>query len=346
MNTTIKNLNANILIVDDQDENLFLLNSILSKIGCNVNTINDSREALNLLVHKEFDLIILDIMMPYINGFELCMMIKKDKNLQHIPVMFISSLEDEKDIVKAFEVGATDYITKPIKKLEVLARVENQLRYKMKYSNLRATMQFAFHELQTPINIIYNDNTLLEEFFGHTKSNERIDIALKILQSIYLDLYYTVQKDELEGINTKKVVLSKIIDTYIEYFELSRVDKNQQIIKNIEIVPILFLPEIAISRLISNTISNSIKYSPKNSAIQINLKPIENKILYEISNETTHQTDFNLFFKSGYKDLENVKGLGIGLEIIRQVCLDFKIEVTVIQKDGIITFSFLIPVTP
>lgn len=345
MNIPIKNLNANILIVDDQDENLFLLDLILSKIGCSIETINDSRKTLDTLVQKEFDLIILDVVMPYINGFELCTMIKKDKNLQNIPVMFISSLEDEKDIVKAFEVGAVDYITKPIKKLEVIARVENQLRYKMKYSNLSATMQFAFHELQTPINVIYNDNTLLEEKFGHTKSNERIDIALKILQSIYLDLYYTVKKDEFIETN-KKVVLSKIIDTYIEYFELAKTDKNQQIIKKIETVPVLFLSEIAISRLVSNTISNSIKYSPKNSMIEINVKSIENKILYQISNETIHQTDFNLFFKSGYKDLENVKGLGIGLEIIRQICLDCKIEVEVMQKESMITFSFLIPVSP
>lgn len=345
MSTPIKRLYANILIVDDQDENLFLLDSILSKIGCYVETINDSRDTLNALVHKEFDLIILDVMMPYIDGFELCAMIKQDKNLQNIPVMFISSLEDEKDIVKAFEVGAVDYITKPIKKLEVIARVENQLRYKMKYSNLSATMQFAFHELQTPINIIYNDNTLLEEKFGPTKSNERIDIALKILQSIYSDLYYTVKKDELTQTN-KKVELPKIIDTYIEYFELMRRDKNQQIIKNIEDVPPLYLSEVAISRLVSNTISNSIKYSPKDSTIEIHIAKNGDTILYTISNQITHQTDFNLFFKSGYKDLENVKGLGIGLEIIRQICLDFKIEVDVVQQDTIIVFSFVIPILP
>lgn len=338
----MKNLNANILIVDDQDENLFLLDLILSKIGCFVETINDSREALDTLVQKEFDLIILDVLMPYIDGFELCTMIKEDKNLQNIPVMFISSLEDEKDIVKAFEVGAVDYITKPIKKLEVIARVENQLKYKMKYSNLSATMQFAFHELQTPINVIYNDNTLIEEKFGHTKSNERIDIALKILQSIYLDLYYTVKKDEFTQTD-KKVALSEIIETYTEYFELAKIDKKQQIITNVENVPMVSVPEIALSRLVSNTISNSIKYSPTNSIIEINVKSMENKILYQISNETTHQTDFNLFFKSGYKDLENVKGLGIGLEIIRQICLDFKIEVDVLKKDKRVTFSFLIP---
>jgi two-component system sensor histidine kinase/response regulator len=342
MNTTMKNLNANILIVDDQDENLFLLEFILSQIGCSVETINDSRKTLDTLVQKEFDLIILDVLMPYIDGFELCTMIKEDKNLQNIPVMFISSLEDEKDIVKAFEVGAVDYITKPIKKLEVIARVENQLKYKMKYSNLSATMQFAFHELQTPINVIYNDNTLIEEKFGHTKSNERIDIALKILQSIYLDLYYTVKKDEFTQTD-KKVALSEIIETYTEYFELAKIDKKQQIITNVENVPMVSVPEIALSRLVSNTISNSIKYSPTNSIIEINVKSMENKILYQISNETTHQTDFNLFFKSGYKDLENVKGLGIGLEIIRQICLDFKIEVDVLKKDKRVTFSFLIP---
>jgi len=140
--------------------------------------------------------------------------------------------------------------------------------------------------------------------------------------------------------------LPKIIDTYIEYFELMRRDKNQQIIKNIEDVPPLYLSEVAISRLVSNTISNSIKYSPKDSTIEIHIAKNGDTILYTISNQITHQTDFNLFFKSGYKDLENVKGLGIGLEIIRQICLDFKIEVDVVQQGTIIVFSFVIPIIP
>lgn len=140
--------------------------------------------------------------------------------------------------------------------------------------------------------------------------------------------------------------MPKIIDTYIEYFELMRRDKNQQIIKNIEDVPPLYLSEVAISRLVSNTISNSIKYSPKDSTIEIHIAKNGDTILYTISNQITHQTDFNLFFKSGYKDLENVKGLGIGLEIIRQICLDFKIEVDVVQQGTIIVFSFVIPIIP
>jgi DNA-binding response OmpR family regulator len=345
MNTHIKKLNANILIVDDQDENLFLLESILSKIGCNIETLNDPSQTIELLIQKEFDLILLDILMPNINGFELCKMIKEDQNLQNIPIMFISSLEEEKDIVKAFEVGAVDYITKPIKMLEVIARVENQLRYKMKYSHLSTTMQFAFHELQTPINVIYNDNIILEEQFGYTKSNERINIALKILESIYSDLYYTVQRDEFKK-SSQTTSLPQVIDNYIEYFELMINNKNQKIIKKIEPITDINVPKTVISRLVSNTISNSIKYSPKNSIIEITITNKDQKIIYQISNETTHRTDFTYFFKSGYKDLNNVKGLGIGLEIIRQICLDYNIKIDVVQKDSFITFSFIIPSVP
>lgn len=343
MNTLTKHLEAKILIVDDQEENLFLLQTILSQIGCEVDTLNNPLEAMEYLRSNKYDLIILDILMPHIDGFALCEMIKNDKNLQKIPVMFISSLEQEKDIVKAFEVGAADYITKPIKKFEVIARVDNQLKYKMKYNSLASTMEFAFHELQTPINVIYNDIFLLEERFGATKNHMRINVALKILESIYMDLYYTIKKDDVFK-NIEEIDFVTIVETYLEYFETLKSNQNIQIQKKYQnsIKP-LRCSKIALERVVSNTISNSLKYSKEGGVVRVEIATKEDRLLYKISNETDSKTDFNQFFKSGYKDLKNIQGLGIGLDIVRQIVDDFKIDVDVIKEDEVLTFVFSIP---
>lgn len=343
MNTNTKHLEAKILIVDDQDENLFLLQSILGKIGCEVDTLNDSLEAIEYLKSNDFDLIILDILMPSLDGFELCKMIKMDKNLQNIPVMFISSLEHEKDIVKAFEVGAVDYITKPIKKLEVIARVENQLKYKMKYSALTSIMEFAFHELQTPINIIYNDIFLLEEKFGSTPSHKRINVALKILESIYLDLYYDIKKDDVFK-SVETFSLQAVVENYLDYFEISRANKSINVIKDFDKnLPRICSSKIAVERLVSNTVSNSFKYSFEQSDVMVELKQKGDKVLYKISNYTDNLTNFDLFFKSGYKDIKNIQGLGIGLDIVRQIVNDYNIDIAVKKEDKLLSFEFLIP---
>jgi adenylate cyclase len=116
-----------ILVVDDTPENLHLLSSTLSQQGYDVRGALSGSIALTGIRNIMPDLILLDIMMPGINGYEVCEQVKADTLLQDIPVIFISAVDDALDKVKAFEVGAVDYITKPFQIEEVLARVELQL---------------------------------------------------------------------------------------------------------------------------------------------------------------------------------------------------------------------------
>jgi PAS domain S-box-containing protein len=116
-----------ILVVDDTPENLHLLSSTLSQQGYDVRGALSGSIALAGIRNIMPDLILLDIMMPGINGYEVCEQVKADTLLQDIPVIFISAVDDALDKVKAFEVGAVDYITKPFQIEEVLARVELQL---------------------------------------------------------------------------------------------------------------------------------------------------------------------------------------------------------------------------
>jgi two-component system NarL family sensor kinase len=117
-----------ILIVDDIPENLQLLAGMLSERGYIVRLAPDGQLAVQFVQVSPPDLILLDILMPDMDGYEVCKQLKMSPTTQDIPVIFISALHEVFDKVKAFSVGGVDYITKPFEVREVLARVENQLR--------------------------------------------------------------------------------------------------------------------------------------------------------------------------------------------------------------------------
>lgn len=120
---------ANILVVDDTTENLRLLSSILNDEGYKVRSVLNGRMALKAAESTVPDLVLLDIHMPDMDGYEVCEKLKKNPKTMDVPVIFISASQDTSGLVKAYSVGGADYITKPIRIEEVLIRVENQLSF-------------------------------------------------------------------------------------------------------------------------------------------------------------------------------------------------------------------------
>jgi len=118
---------ADILLVDDTPENLRLLSTALTQHGYKVRSVINGRMALMGARAAPPDLILLDICMPGMSGYEVCQQLKSDPLTQKVPVLFISALDEVLDKVKAFSVGGVDFITKPFHFEEVIARVENQL---------------------------------------------------------------------------------------------------------------------------------------------------------------------------------------------------------------------------
>jgi len=119
-----------ILIVDDIPENIQLLSSLLAKSGYNISMAEDGIEALEIIPELMPDLILLDIMMPEMDGFEVCDKLKHDERFKEIPIIFISAKTELVDKLKGFKLGGADYITKPFQSSEVLARVQTQLMLK------------------------------------------------------------------------------------------------------------------------------------------------------------------------------------------------------------------------
>ena len=127
-----------ILIVDDTPENLRVLLELLKQQGYKVRAVPNGRLALQAASSEPPDLILLDIMMPEMDGYEVCRRLKQDDKLREIPVLFLSALGETLDKVRAFDVGAVDYVTKPFQFEEVRARVETHLRLRRLQVQLEA----------------------------------------------------------------------------------------------------------------------------------------------------------------------------------------------------------------
>jgi putative two-component system response regulator len=161
-----QNRNSRILVVDDVEPNRELLEAHLISEGYQVESACSGQEALELVQAKAPDLILLDIQMPGINGYQVCEKLKGGENTRLIPIVMITALREMEDKIRAIEVGADDFISKPFNKLEVLARIRSLL--KVKYLN---------DQLDTAENVIFALARAIESKDKYTEGHiERVSL--------------------------------------------------------------------------------------------------------------------------------------------------------------------------
>ncbi|MBW7847298.1 MAG: hybrid sensor histidine kinase/response regulator [Bacteroidales bacterium] len=126
----------NILVVDDNPRNIQIVGNLLKEQNLKIAFATDGSKALELTREHEFDLILLDVMMPGMDGFEVCRKLRTDNRSKNIPIIFLTAKTDSASVVKGFEIGANDYVTKPFNSHELLARVKTQLELSSKRKQL------------------------------------------------------------------------------------------------------------------------------------------------------------------------------------------------------------------
>jgi len=134
--------NSNILVVDDNAQNLELVVAYLDTLGCRIATASDGIDALDKVGAEKFDLILLDIMMPRMSGFEVCRKLKSDPETRDIPIIMVTALNELGDIERAVEYGTDDFISKPVNRLELLTRVKSLLRVSHLKNELDRTLAY------------------------------------------------------------------------------------------------------------------------------------------------------------------------------------------------------------
>lgn len=148
-----------VMIIDDNETNLKVMKLVLEKAGFKTDTIVNPKFAFDIIKESQPCIILLDVNMPEINGFQLCKMLKKDNETSHIPIIFVSSFSDVKYIASGLMMGGADYITKPIKPDEVVARVSVQMQIALKNKKLKKANEL----LQKQITDINMENSDIQE---------------------------------------------------------------------------------------------------------------------------------------------------------------------------------------
>ncbi len=183
-----------ILIVDDVPKNLQVLGTFLRRKGFRVSLHTEGARALEMVHTVQPDLVLLDIMMPNMNGFEVCQKLKESPLTRDVPIIFLTAKTSEEDLVKGFETGAVDYVTKPFRSAELLARVETHLKLKQareeiiqleQKNSVLAMVVTANHEINQPLTVLKGYLQLYRESFPEGKlSKKQKDFLEKMGESV------------------------------------------------------------------------------------------------------------------------------------------------------------------
>lgn len=207
-----------ILIIDDQPGNVFLLQDRLNREGFKVITAYDGASGIKKAKEETPDLILLDVMMPGLDGFETCHEISSNEETKYVPIILVTALNSSEDTQKGFDSGAFDYIKKPFNKVELLARVKAALRFAEtnkliieleKIDTFSATVKKTNHEIRQPLTLINLSVTALKrELEESSFSKESAVKRVEFIESAVKDIL-SIMKTML---NIDKIQISEYLD--------------------------------------------------------------------------------------------------------------------------------------
>lgn len=196
-------MNEKILIVDDNKNNLRLLQNILEDEDFEVYATVNSLEVVDMAVSVKPSAILLDVMMPILDGFEVCALLKQEPLVKDIPVIIVTAKTEPQDLKTAFDLGAFDYIKKPIDEVEVIARVKSALRFKAQQDQLT---QMAFRDGLTGL---FNHALLIELFEKELHKAERDNSSISF---VMLDIDYFKKVNDSYGHISGDLILKQVAE--------------------------------------------------------------------------------------------------------------------------------------
>jgi signal transduction histidine kinase len=286
-----------VLIVDDVPKNIQLVANFLTEEGYELHFAQSGQAALKQMENKVFDLILLDIMMPGMDGLEVCRRIKENKRTQNIPVIFLTAKIDDESIANGFRAGGVDYIMKPFNPVELVARVKTHIHLRMRemeLSGLNATKDTLFsvisHDLKTPFfNILGLGELLLSNFDEYEPG------MIKELITNMVDASRSAHNllDNLLNwtrIQTGKIVykpemfaLKDIIEENINFISMQASNKEIHCSCSGDQNLMVFADINMLRTILRNLLSNAVKYTPRGGSIEIKTAIQGSEAITEVS---------------------------------------------------------------
>jgi len=364
--------NGNILIVDDVAVNLKILGFILKKEGYKVRPVPNGTLALQAAEKEKPDLILLDIMMPDMDGFEVCRRLKDDQKLADVPVIFISALNDTNDIVNALKSGGVDFITKPFRAEEVIARVKTHLKLYQQSRTLQeqskmlkelvATKDKFFsiiaHDLRGPLGGFMSLTELLaDESFEFTPAEQKemnLDLykssrnLFNLLENLLV--WARMQQGQIV-FNPVQINLKELVSGSITELEDAIRKKEIRITAQLPEDQNVYADSNMLQSIVRNLISNAIKFTPKGGNVTVSSYFTENNTSVVVVKDTgigmnSNMTAnlFHLNVNNSRPGTEGEQSTGLGLLLCKEFVEKHGGEIWVESaEDAGTSFYFTIP---
>jgi signal transduction histidine kinase len=280
---------ASVLVVEDTIESLRLLSDLLDEQGYEVRAVTNGRQALQAVEHDPPDLILLDINMPELDGYEVCRRLRASERSKDVPVIFITALTDTAEMVRAFDTGGVDYVTKPFQVEEVLARVKTHLALRRaqteladSYTRLRATEQLrddlvhmVIHDLRSPMTALLMELRFVKRSAAALSEDNReaLQSALEAAEAINRMTNDVLDVSRLEAC---KMPVERAVWDLIQMARdvrsvLGTIDPKRPIdIESAGAVE-LTCDGALVRRVMENLVSNGIRYTPAGSRLRISI---------------------------------------------------------------------------
>ncbi|MBK8024312.1 MAG: hybrid sensor histidine kinase/response regulator [Chloroflexi bacterium] len=329
--------NYTILVVDDTPANLSVLAFMLQQEGFRVRTATNGGAALKAVQLELPDLILLEIRMPDMDGYELCAQFKADAVTQNVPVIFISALDNVEDKIKAFEAGGVDYITKPFHVEEVVARVrahltlQDQRRAIERLNNLKDDLlHIVAHDLKNPISIIRGYTELLlagdaplEPEAGLRKIHATSDQMLRLVTAL---LDYG-QLEQGMPLNLTLEPMDRLLADCVQSFALSAREKRIAVSQRIASADIqASIDRERMEQAVCNLIGNAIKYTGEGGQVEVALTVEGPHVVIAVTDTGRGIAPEHLphLFQRFYRvpqqaGAARVSGTGLGLAIVKLI---------------------------
>jgi len=364
-----------LLIVDDSPLTRRKLRFLLERQGYEIFEARSGEEALWLAPECHPDLILLDVMLDGMNGFETCRRLKENPAMEEIPVIFLTGKTDTQDIVTGFQAGACDYIGKPFKPQEALPRIRTHLNVRL-LSDFRRKhieelhtvnrakdrlLRIASHDLRNPLSAIRGLSEMLEEHSFGALNDEQREIVTSIrsategMMELLTDL---LELSTLEGDKMR-----------IDFSEQSIVEVAQNVVnlckvpgrkKSIGVsLEVAHAPERStfdknqIRRVIENLVSNAIKFSPCDREVTVWIGTTENAVQIEVRDqgpgipEAEHSALFKEFSRTSVQPTAGEQSTGLGLSICRKIVRCHGGDISMHNRpEGGACFTFTLPLDP
>lgn len=332
---------ARILVVDDQAVNIQVVGAVLGRLGHEIIPATDGETALRRVVLRPPDLILLDFMMPGMNGCDVCRQLKASPQGKEIPVIFLSAADDKDLIVRALDAGGVDYITKPFNQAELISRVRTQLELKAARDRLKQLVEdkdellgILAHDL---INYLVGMNMsaeLLARQIASLKDGRLTQMAENIFRTSAQSL--TFVKDFLANSKTDhgftlkptRVNLTDFAIATTQLFEPVARQKHIEIQTDFPPAAVNALADFsALEQVLDNLLSNAIKFSPAGRRVFVSVSSLNNQAVFVVRDEGPGFTAedkarmFRRYARLSARPTGGEQSTGLGLSIVRKLVL-------------------------